>query len=191
MTTQKNIIIILVVIILIVLVFLWFCTKPVWNNNKPVWLNNKHKRILPEHFNINEQAQQYPQSFDPKSSANANISQYQQPDNIDDLLIDEMACHPDCCGDSWPVSYDGLDANQVQQTFVSSMLDNGGPYVRTGYTCAGGKGGVGCPCVTRDAYINLANRGQGFNGINKIEPTLFVGNDLEQNVQICPSMSSQ
>lgn len=100
---------------------------------------------------------------------------------VQDMSLDAMLCHPSCCAEqSGP--FDGLTAAEIQQSLASNV--NGGPYVRSSYTCSGPYG-VGCPCITKDAYIKLANRGQASNNTaDDIEPTFFVGANLQNNQQM-------
>jgi len=95
---------------------------------------------------------------------------------VEDYLVDNMVCSKKCCGDQWPTPFDGLDAEEIQQSI--SKPGYPGPFVRTNMTCANGIGGVGCPCVPARAYEFLANRGDGAHSIRDIEPTLFIRNDV-------------
>nr|AEX62806.1 hypothetical protein mv_R601 [Moumouvirus Monve] len=36
--------------------------------------------------------------------------------------------------------------------------------LRSNYTCARGKNGIGCPCLTSETHNLIINRGQVFNG---------------------------
>ncbi|XWV26306.1 hypothetical protein QJ857_gp0768 [Tupanvirus soda lake] len=132
----------------------------------------------------------YSETFIPASQ---ELDQYYLPgsNGADDLLIDTMICDPKCCGDQWPAPYDGLTADELKQTIAS--VANNGSYVRTSYTCANGEGGVGCPCVTPKAYLNLTNRSQGIGNLNDIEPTFRAKNTvaLQQHLQMSPLTQAQ
>ena len=109
-----------------------------------------------------------------------------QSTQLDNYAVDAMTCHPSCCGDlatlkrgsdhwedQWPVPFDGLTPEEIQK--VLSDQRNSGPFVRSNYTCANGPNGVGCPCIPKDAYLNLVNRGQKTNYADDIEPTFLIG----------------
>ena len=95
---------------------------------------------------------------------------------VEDYLVDNMVCSKKCCGDQWPTPFDGLDAEEIQESISKPGFP--GPFVRTNMTCANGIGGVGCPCVPAKAYEFIANRGNGAHSIRDIEPTLFIRNDV-------------
>uniref|UniRef100_A0A6C0CD31 Uncharacterized protein n=1 Tax=viral metagenome TaxID=1070528 RepID=A0A6C0CD31_9ZZZZ len=95
---------------------------------------------------------------------------------VEDYLVDNMVCSKKCCGDQWPTPFDGLDAEEIQQSILKPGFP--GPFVRTNMTCANGIDGVGCPCIPARAYEFLANRGDGAHNIRDIEPTLFIRNDV-------------
>jgi hypothetical protein len=95
---------------------------------------------------------------------------------VEDYLVDNMVCSKKCCGDQWPTPFDGLDAEEIQESISKPGFP--GPFVRTNMTCANGIGGVGCPCVPAKAYEFLVNRGSGAHNIRDIEPTLFIRNDV-------------
>ncbi|XWV25051.1 hypothetical protein QJ856_gp0726 [Tupanvirus deep ocean] len=132
-----------------------------------------------------QRPQYYPETF---STAAQELEQYYLPgsNGADDLLIDTMICDPKCCGDQWPAPYDGLTADELKQTIAS--VANNGSFVRTNYTCANGDGGVGCPCVTPKAYLNLTNRSQGIGSLNDIEPTFRSKNQVALQ-QYVPAIS--
>ena len=93
---------------------------------------------------------------------------------VEDYLVDNMTCHPSCCGDQWPVPFDGLTSREVE-----SCIENRGtpgPFVRTNYTCANGINGVGCPCINKKAYLLLTNHGRvpRTPEIGTIEPTFLI-----------------
>lgn len=90
---------------------------------------------------------------------------------VQDKLVDTMACHPDCCGDQWPVPFDGLTAGEIEQRLQEQNLSNDGPYIRTNMTCANGVNGVGCPCIKKDPYLFLVNRGNNTSSVQNVEPT--------------------
>mgnify|MGYP005749205459 CR=1 FL=1 len=93
--------------------------------------------------------------------------------DVDNYLVDKMECHPDCCGDQWPVPFDGLSPTEIDE-----VLSNKNPteYVRTNYTCATGPNGQGCPCIRKDPYRFLVNRGNNSHSLkeNEIEPTFII-----------------
>ena len=87
-------------------------------------------------------------------------------------LVDNMTCSPSCCGDQWPVPFDGLTSREVE-----SCIENRGtpgPFVRTNYMCGNGINGVGCPCIPKNAYKFLAERGQNFRTGIQVDPTLLI-----------------
>lgn len=100
---------------------------------------------------------------------------------IENDLVDNMTCHPSCCGSQWPVPFDGLTSSEVQKCLNTKT--NSGPYVRTDYTCANGINGVGCPCIDKDAYIFMTNRGQNAQRVEKIEPTFLMHNNINEQIQ--------
>ena len=155
-TTLRNILIILIV--LLILYFLFF-------------RKNKGAELFTQ--DLHQQQQQQQQSHHVVQQPNIINSHQTATSDIDDLLIDKLKCHPDCCGDSQYTPFDGLTSDQIKQTISTGM--KGGPYVRTNYTCANGPNGAGCPCITKDAYLNLANRAQNVWTNEYIEPTLAVG----------------
>ncbi len=109
--------------------------------------------------------------------SNPQLDQYYLPnDDIKHLLVDKMVCSPDCCGDQQPSVYDGLSSSQVKDIISSNLQTSmDGSYVRTNYTCGNGQNGVGCPCVTKDSYWNLANRGQNSDSWgDEIDDTLLI-----------------
>jgi hypothetical protein len=153
-----NLIIILVAVLILVYLFLS-------NKQQPQLI------VIPEQFNTSSQ----------------ELEKYYLPGStgVEDLLVDTAVCHPSCCGDQWPTPFEGLTANEIEQS-VSSRSQNG-PFVRTGYTCAGGENGVGCPCISKDAYMHLANRGQGTSGTQNIEPTFILRNQSQNGTyQVTP-----
>uniref|UniRef100_A0A6C0LTR2 Uncharacterized protein n=1 Tax=viral metagenome TaxID=1070528 RepID=A0A6C0LTR2_9ZZZZ len=97
---------------------------------------------------------------------------------IEDYLVDNMTCHPSCCGDQWPVPFDGMTGAEVEKCITERGKP--GPFVRTNYTCANGINGVGCPCIKRDPYLFLVNRGNNvhYMGVNEIEPSFLIRNDV-------------
>lgn len=103
-------------------------------------------------------------------------NQYSAPTRgIEDIMVDQMPCHPGCCGHQAPLSLDGLTSDRLQQAIQSPPSQ--GPFVRTNLTCGRGPGGVGCPCITDTAYLALTNRGQPPDHLNcqsKIDPSLYV-----------------
>lgn len=156
-TTWRNILIILIVVLIIY--FLFFRK----NRGTELFTQDASKFNQPNIINSNHSIKYNGDLFQSETS------------DIDGLLIDKLKCHPDCCGDSWYTPFDGLTSDQIKQAISTGM--KGGPYIRTNYTCANGPNGAGCPCVTKEAYLNLANRGQNVWTNEYIEPTLTVGNN--------------
>lgn len=95
---------------------------------------------------------------------------------IEDYLIDNMTCHPSCCGDQWPVPFDGLTSGEIEKCIENR--GKAGPFVRTSYSCGNGINGTGCPCVNKEAYKFLVNRGQNSHTIDSVEPTFLIRNDI-------------
>lgn len=97
------------------------------------------------------------------------------------LTIDTLECDKSCCGNQDYVSFDQLTPNEISDRIASLNTDSG-PYVRTNYTCGNGINGVGCPCISKKAYLHLANRGQPFRKYeyDTIEPTLSVGSNIHR-----------
>ncbi len=109
---------------------------------------------------------------------------------IKDYLVDTMVCSKQCCGDQWPVPFDGLSSAEVEQSI--STLRSPGPFVRTNYTCANGINGVGCPCISKDAYKFIVNKGRNAHDIEEIEPTFLIrGNEPIENDTLSPYESLQ
>lgn len=115
-------------------------------------------------------------SNSPYSASKSLDKFYEQNQDIADLKVDNLTCHPSCCGDQWPVPFDGLDSHEIE-----SCLETGGergPFVRSNMTCANGINGVGCPCLTKPAYLNLANRGQNARSVDEPDPTFFIKREV-------------
>lgn len=107
---------------------------------------------------------------------------------IEDFLVDTMTCSKDCCGDQFPAPYDGLTAPELEHNLALQGKQT--PFVRTNMMCSGGiNEGVGCPCVKKNAYKFLVNRGdnaltgQESCGRDFIEPTLLI-RDIPSNSAI-------
>jgi len=127
----------------------------------------------PEHFTP------YVSSYSPFESQRELNRQYDGPTaGIKDYLVDTMVCSKKCCGDQWPVPFEGLSAAEVEQTIATQR--NPGPFVRTNYSCANGIEGVGCPCVNAKAYEFIVNHGRNAQTIKDIEPTFFIRGDVDQ-----------
>lgn len=97
---------------------------------------------------------------------------YQGSSDIESKLIDQLTCSKSCCGDQYPAPFDGLTSNEIYATLSESHMKS--PNIRTNYTCADGPGGVGCPCVKQDAYLNLVNHGSNGSSMDVVEPTFFI-----------------
>lgn len=173
--------IVIIVIIILILAFLYIQGKThtpeqfhptAYNSYNPI---NLQKKYADTHYNYNNQ---------PCFNANDILPLAHNPNDtmsrgIKDLTIDTMTCSPKCCGDNWHTSFDGLSPDEIQNTIATNVVNDGGPYVRTNYTCANGPDGAGCPCITKKAYTNLMNRGQSSTvGSHDIDPTFHVGRDV-------------
>lgn len=91
--------------------------------------------------------------------------------SVKDFLVDNMTCHPLCCGGQMP-SIDGMSSAELKRCIDSR--GQAGPFVRTNYTCGNGINGVGCPCINTKAYKFLVNRGENSHSINVVEPTFLI-----------------
>lgn len=91
--------------------------------------------------------------------------------DIKKYLIDIAPCHSSCCGDTFPSSYDGLTPPEIEKV-IREQQEGTSNYVRTAYRCALGPRGVGCPCVSKEAYRFLASRGNNDSHVGTyIDPT--------------------
>lgn len=137
---QKEIIIILVVFVIAIVI---------------VVLSSRNKRP------IIEASEQFIRTSH-KDKDDSYLDSYYIPvtADIDNLLIDKLPCHPSCCSNNQFVSLDGLSADDLRtHLFVHSIPQNT-ECIGSNYTCMSDKSGVGCPCMTPEAYLNLVNRGQ-------------------------------
>ena len=164
---DRNTIITVVIIIIVVALIYYFFFRPI-PPQTPVYYENFHP-IQDDHAN--------PTQID-------NSNQSLEPDN---LALDKITCHPSCCGNQWPVPFDGLNADELQQRIANTGTT--GPHIRTSYTCANGPNGVGCPCVTPRVYANIVNRGQK-SSCTQIEPTLLINRNYPQQHHIMPLYDS-
>jgi len=109
----------------------------------------------------------------------ANLDEYYEGSTkgVEDYLVDNLTCHPDCCGDQWPVPFDGLTSREVEHCIETRGTP--GPFVRTNYTCANGINGVGCPCIPKKVYMLLADHGKipRPEELQDIEPTFLIRNN--------------
>lgn len=153
MFKNKNIWVIIIVILAIIMIYYIFFA-PSTNNVNSVQLTENFTKTFYNHPN------------------KLNDYYVEKTNDIQQNVLDKLVCDPSCCGSQWPVPFDGLTAEQIQRTL--SDQKSGGPFVRTSYSCANGPNGVGCPCVTPQAYLNLANRGQNTDCNPKIENSLLV-----------------
>ena len=88
-----------------------------------------------------------------------------QPLNdIKNLTIDTMVCHPDCCNTQWPAPFDGLTEKEIQQAIAINAISKNSPYASTSYTCANGPNGVGCPCIPKKTNTLNENLNLNING---------------------------
>lgn len=132
--------------------------------------------------------------FSPYESQRELDQYYESPvEGIQDYLVDTMVCSKKCCGDQWPVPFEGLTSAEIQQS-ISTPRDPG-PFVRTNYTCANGIEGVGCPCISKDAYRFIVNKGRNEHNIDhniQIEPTfLITGNEPKRHDYHTPYQTLQ
>ena len=156
MFSNQNVWKIILIIVIIIIIYFLFFRKP--------------KAVNTEFFkNMNTN---YPK----------NLSDFYVPPtaDINDYVIDNMLCHPSCCGSQWPVPFDNLTAAQLQKNLVGQSNE---PYVRTNYTCANGPNGVGCPCIPKSAHDNLANRGQKSSTSDELHPSLYMFPETAQQNQ--------
>jgi hypothetical protein len=123
----------------------------------------------------------------PYSSSNELDKYYQGSTvGVEDYLVDNMTCHPSCCGDQWPVPFDGLTSGEIEKCIENRGKP--GPFVRTNYTCANGLNGQGCPCIKTGPYKFLVNRGQNAHSVDEVEPTFIIRNDItKSNYEESPS----
>lgn len=120
-------------------------------------------------------------SFSNTRNANGRVEPFQSyqrdidaTDDIKKYLFDLAPCHPSCCGDTFPPSWDNLTAPEIEQT-LREQQEGTSNYVRTAYSCALGPRGQGCPCITKDAYRFLAGRGNNDTSLGTyIDPTYIL-----------------
>lgn len=98
--------------------------------------------------------------------------------DINQYKVDQLPCHPSCCGQPTPVPFDGLTSNEIKQTLKESNNKNG-KYIENSYRCS--IGATGCPCMPKDVFGFEASRGFN-NGTQKpwIDPTWML-NAVEVN----------
>jgi hypothetical protein len=98
---------------------------------------------------------------------------YESPTKgIENYLVDNMTCSPECCGSQGQIPLDGLMPDEIKKC-VNGAKD--GQYVRTNYMCGNGINGVGCPCISKKAYKFMANHGfEPSSNLIGIEPTLIM-----------------
>ena len=182
MFENKNIGMIIAVIVAIILIYCLFFRSNETTITRTTTIEDfaglsQYPSNLADHY--------VPQSAQLQGSASAMTGDLSRSGSA----IDTLPCHPACCGDQWPVPFDGLTADQIQKSLT--VQGSTGPYVRTSYTCANGPGGVGCPCVPKNSYAQLVNRGQDANCINGIEPTLLINRNVPRSVNINLGLQSQ
>jgi len=116
------------------------------------------------------------------SSSEQELNRYYEGNTqgIENDLVDNMTCSPSCCGGQWPVPFDGLTPTEIHKCIQTDNESGGGPFVRTNMTCGNGIGGVGCPCISKDAYKFLVNRGENSPTLRGVDPTLLIRNDEVQ-----------
>ena len=134
-----------------------------------LWLNSEPSK---ESF----KSDSFPGSSSYRSAANLDEYYEGSTRGVEDYLVDNMTCHPSCCGDQWPVPFDGLTSQEVE-TCIETR-GNSGPFVRTNYTCANGINGVGCPCINKKGYMMLVNHGRipRSSELGQVEPTFLIRN---------------
>ncbi len=90
--------------------------------------------------------------------------------DVNQYKVDQLPCHPSCCGQPTPVPFDGLTSNEVKQTLKDSNSNKGGKFIENSYRCS--IGATGCPCMPKDVFGFEASRGFN-NGTQKpwIDPT--------------------
>lgn len=178
MFDNKILTIIIIIIVLLLVYFLFFRNNP----------GSAYEPFCNDNTRVNN----YCASRYYQSSPELNKFYDNNSDGIQNLKIDTMTCHPSCCG--FPTAtYDGLTSDEIKNTIAANMYQeplSSHPYVRTSYTCANGENGVGCPCVTPRAYLNLANRSQNVGSAIDIEPT-FLLNKEETHHELTPEQLRQ
>lgn len=94
--------------------------------------------------------------------------------DIGEFTVDTQPCDPSCCGQDWPYPFDGLTSKEINEKI--SAKKNEGQFVRTNYTCGNGFNGdkFGCPCIDKNNFMFLANRGQGTKFPGEVEPTISI-----------------
>jgi hypothetical protein len=112
----------------------------------------------------------------PYSSSEELDSYYRQNEDIQNIMIDNMTCHKSCCGDQWPVPFDGLTPRELKVSIANQGANS--EFVRTSHSCGNGINGVGCPCVTPAAYKALVNHGSNQDTLTHIDPTFYIRNDV-------------
>lgn len=94
---------------------------------------------------------------------------------IKNYLVDTMTCSKSCCGDQWPVPFDGLTSTEIEKCIETRGTP--GPFVRTDYSCGNGPDGVGCPCITKKAFDFIVNHGTNAPDSVPLDPSLLIRND--------------
>lgn len=140
------------------------------------WLTSQSeqtpRRRVKKVNNVNEQF-----DISPYESSKELDHYYEDNTNgIENYLVDNMTCDPSCCGDQWPVPFDGMTAAEINQSIENR--GSPGPFVRTNHTCGNGINGVGCPCINKKAYKFIVNHGQNAHNITEIEPTFLINRDV-------------
>ena len=172
MFENRNIWVIIIVILAIIVIYYIFFARNK-NNVNSIPITENFTRIYDDLATLKRGSEPLGEDHRTILSTNYNPDDsIEQTTGIENNYVDKMVCHPSCCGDQWPVPFDGLTPEQIQKTLSDQR--SGGTFVRTSYTCANGPNGVGCPCVTPQAYLNLANRGQKTDPNPRIEPSLLI-----------------
>lgn len=169
MSNNKKIIIFVVIIVILLLILFWRPNKNTVEKSKSV--------TTIENFNNKNGSSASQATSSPFQSSRELNSYYNgSTDGVQNYLVDNMTCHPSCCGDQWPVPFDNLTSGEIEQCIANRGTP--GPFVRTNYTCGNGINGVGCPCINKPAYKFLVNRGMNSHSIERVEPTFLIRNDI-------------
>jgi hypothetical protein len=106
---------------------------------------------------------------------------------VEPYKIDQLPCHPSCCGQPTPVPFDGLTSNELKQCLANSN-NKDGKYVWNSFRCS--YGATGCPCMPKSVFGFESSRGWN-NGTQKpwIDPTWMLNGkevDAQSDVNVPP-----